>query len=120
MKKQRGQLAEDSASDNAYYSNPSNGVQQVMTDNYRVRRYIAKYTINPAIAHGMSSIIGSVEVGKLADLVLWKPSYFGVKPELIIKGGHIAYAQMVNKLDHLSTKECNSICCITAITRSFY
>ena len=59
-----------------------------------MRRYLAKYTINPCVAHGMSEEIGSVEVGKLADLVLWKPAYFGVKPEMIIKGGHIAWAQM--------------------------
>lgn len=63
-------------------------------DNFRARRYIAKYTINPAIAHGVSHEIGSVEVGKLADLVLWKTSFFGVKPELVIKGGFIAWAQM--------------------------
>ena len=55
----------------------------VLTDNFRVKRYVAKYTINPAIAHGMSEIIGSVEVGKLADLVIWKPSFFGVKPEMV-------------------------------------
>ena len=71
MKKQRGTFPDDSE-----YS-----------DNNRVRRYIAKYTINPAIAQGMSKYIGSVEVGKLADLVLWEPPYFGVKPHLIIKGG---------------------------------
>lgn len=63
-------------------------------DNLRIRRYVAKYTINPAIAHGMGHIIGSVEVGKLADLVLWKPALFGAKPELVIKGGVIAWAQM--------------------------
>jgi urease subunit alpha len=63
-------------------------------DNLRIRRYIAKYTINPAIAHGMSHLIGSVEPGKLADLVLWKPAFFGAKPELVIKGGVIAWAQM--------------------------
>jgi urease subunit alpha len=63
-------------------------------DNLRIRRYIAKYTINPAIAHGMGDEIGSVEVGKLADLVLWKPAFFGVKPELVLKGGFIAWAQM--------------------------
>ena len=63
-------------------------------DNFRVRRYIAKYTINPAVAHGMSTEIGSVEVGKLADLVLWKPAFFGIKPEIVIKGGVIAQAQM--------------------------
>ncbi|HWN86125.1 MAG TPA: urease subunit alpha, partial [Vicinamibacterales bacterium] len=78
MKRQRGPLKEDSATD----------------DNLRVRRYVAKYTINPAIAHGISTEVGSVEVGKLADLVLWKPAFFGVKPELVLKGGFIAWAQM--------------------------
>jgi urease subunit alpha len=63
-------------------------------DNARIRRYIAKYTINPAIAHGMSHVIGSIEVGKLADLVLWKPAFFGAKPEQVIKGGFIAWSQM--------------------------
>lgn len=63
-------------------------------DNIRARRYVAKYTINPAIAHGMSHLIGSVKVGKLADLVLWHPSFFGAKPEIIVKGGQIAWAQM--------------------------
>ena len=63
-------------------------------DNLRIRRYIAKYTINPAITHGIADEVGSVEVGKLADLVLWKPAFFGVKPELVIKGGFIAWAQM--------------------------
>jgi urease subunit alpha len=78
MKRQRGALAGDSSA----------------ADNHRIRRYIAKYTINPAIAHGMGHVIGSIEVGKLADLVLWKPAFFGIKPELVIKGGHIAWAQM--------------------------
>ena len=64
------------------------------SDNLRVRRYIAKYTINPAIAHGIAAAVGSIEVGKLADLVLWKPAFFGVKPEVIIKGGLIAGAMM--------------------------
>src|SRR6186713_2737793 len=63
-------------------------------DNLRIRRYIAKYTINPAITHGIAHEVGSVEVGKLADLVLWKPKMFGVKPELVLKGGFIAWAQM--------------------------
>lgn len=79
MKQQRGRLPEDVANDD---------------DNTRVKRYVAKYTINPAITHGMSHMVGSVEVGKMADLVLWKPSLFGAKPEMIIKGGTIAYAQM--------------------------
>ena len=78
MKRQRGPLAGESGPN----------------DNLRVRRYIAKYTINPAITHGISAHVGSVEVGKLADLVLWKPAFFGVKPELIIKGGFIAGAMM--------------------------
>ncbi|MFJ6054081.1 urease subunit alpha [Streptomyces sp. NPDC092307] len=63
-------------------------------DNHRARRYVAKYTINPAVAQGLAREIGSVENGKLADLVLWNPAFFGVKPELVIKGGQIAYAQM--------------------------
>ena len=63
-------------------------------DNLRIRRYIAKYTINPALTHGIADHVGSVEVGKLADLVLWKPAFFGVKPELVLKGGFIAWAQM--------------------------
>jgi urease subunit alpha len=78
MKVQRGALPEDSA----------------RNDNFRVKRYIAKYTINPAITHGMSHEIGSVEVGKWADLVLWKPAFFGVKPSLVLKGGFIAAAAM--------------------------
>jgi urease subunit alpha len=63
-------------------------------DNFRAKRYVAKYTINPAIAHGISHEVGSVEVGKWADLVVWKPAFFGVKPALIIKGGFIAMAAM--------------------------
>jgi urease subunit alpha len=63
-------------------------------DNFRALRYIAKYTINPAITHGFAHEVGSIEVGKLADLVLWKPAFFGVKPELILKGGLIACANM--------------------------
>jgi urease subunit alpha len=78
MKVQRGALPEDSA----------------RNDNTRLKRYIAKTTINPAIAHGIDHQVGSVEVGKLADLVLWKPGFFGVKPELVIKGGSIVWAQM--------------------------
>lgn len=79
-KVQRGTLKEDEGTD---------------ADNFRVKRYISKYTINPAIAQGMSHIVGSVEVGKLADLVLWMPAEFGTKPNLVIKGGMISYAQMV-------------------------
>jgi urease subunit alpha len=83
MKVQRGTLPEDAAG-------PGGG----RNDNSRLKRYIAKVTINPAIAHGVDSQVGSVEVGKLADLVLWKPGFFGVKPELVIKGGSIVWAQM--------------------------
>jgi urease subunit alpha len=78
MKVQRGPLEGDSS----------------RNDNTRIKRYIAKFTINPAIAHGINSQVGSIEVGKLADLVLWKPGFFGVKPELVLKAGTIAWAQM--------------------------
>ncbi|EDQ03361.1 Urease subunit alpha 1 (plasmid) [Sulfitobacter indolifex] len=78
MKKQRGRLAEETGEN----------------DNFRVRRYIAKYTINPAIAHGVSTHIGSIEEGKRADLVLWNPAFFGVKPEMVLLGGSIVCAQM--------------------------
>src|SRR5580700_1508615 len=64
------------------------------SDNARIKRYISKYTINPALAHGMAHCIGSVETGKLADLVLWKPAFFGAKPEMVLKGGFIAWSQM--------------------------
>ncbi|MBC8050713.1 MAG: urease subunit alpha, partial [Chitinophagales bacterium] len=79
MKTQRGALAEDIGTG---------------ADNFRVKRYIAKYTINPAITHGMAREIGSVEVGKMADLVIWSPAFFGVKPDVVIKGGMIAAAAM--------------------------
>ncbi|PZO17680.1 MAG: urease subunit alpha [Leptolyngbya foveolarum] len=72
-------------------------------DNYRAKRYVAKYTINPAIAHGISHCVGSVEEGKLADLCLWSPAFFGVKPETVIKGGFIAYAQMGDANASIST-----------------
>ena len=78
MKVQRGPLPEDSA----------------RNDNFRARRYVAKYTINPALAHGIAHEVGSVEPGKLADLCLWKPAFFGVKPAMVIKGGLIAAAPM--------------------------
>jgi urease subunit alpha len=68
--------------------------EEGQNDNLRIRRYVAKYTVNPAIAHGIAHEIGSVEVGKLADLVIWRPEYFGVKPEIVVKGGFIAWAQM--------------------------
>ena len=65
-----------------------------LADNRRARRYVAKYTINPALAQGIDAVVGSVETGKLADLVLWEPKFFGVKPHMVIKGGQIAYAQV--------------------------
>jgi urease subunit alpha len=74
-------------------------------DNFRAKRYIAKYTINPAITHGISNYVGSIEVGKLADLCLWKPAFFGVKPEIVIKGGAIAYAQMGDPNASIPTPE---------------
>ncbi|HEY5946649.1 MAG TPA: urease subunit alpha [Kofleriaceae bacterium] len=74
-------------------------------DNNRIRRYVAKYTINPAIAHGMSHDIGSVELGKWADLVLWRPAFFGIRPELVIKGGFIAWAQMGDANASIPTPE---------------
>jgi urease subunit alpha len=75
-------------------SGPTGASDHAAADNFRALRYIAKYTINPAITHGVSPEVGSIEVGKLADLVVWKPAFFGVKPELILKGGLIAYANM--------------------------
>ena len=74
-------------------------------DNQRIRRYIAKYTVNPAIAHGMAHLVGSVEPGKLADLVLWRPAFFGAKPELVLKGGFIAWAQMGDANASIPTPE---------------
>jgi urease subunit alpha len=79
MKMQRGYLPEDEKNKN---------------DNFRAILYVAKYTINPAIAHGISSYVGSLEAGKLADIVLWKPEMFGVKPEIIFKGGMVAGSKM--------------------------
>jgi urease subunit alpha len=73
---------------------PSPENSQETHDNFRAKRYIAKYTINPAITHGISDYVGSIEEGKLADLCLWKPAFFGVKPEMVIKGGLIAWSQM--------------------------
>ena len=78
MKKQRGRLEGETGEN----------------DNLRVRRYVAKYTINPAIAQGVSHAVGSIEVGKRADLVLWSPAFFGVKPEMVLLGGTIVVAQM--------------------------
>src|ERR1700747_2876268 len=76
MKKQFGRLAEENGGN----------------DNFRARRYVAKYTINPAIAQGISSYVGSIEVGKLADVVIWDPAFFGVKPDMVLKSGTIAAA----------------------------
>ena len=81
MKRQRGPLPEDSAGDGR-------------NDNFRAKRYVAKYTINPALTHGLAGHIGSIEIGKLADLVLWSPAFFGVKPDLVLKAGTIAAALM--------------------------
>jgi urease subunit alpha len=74
-------------------------------DNVRARRYVAKYTINPAIAHGIDYVVGSVETGKLADLVLWEPKFFGVKPDVVIKGGQITYAQVGDSNGSISTPQ---------------
>ena len=82
MKTQRGSLKEDSSQGDG------------KADNFRAKRYIAKYTINPAITHGIAHVVGSIEVGKIADIVLWKPAFFGVKPSMILKSGMIAAAQM--------------------------
>jgi urease subunit alpha len=93
MKVQRGWLAPDADADTVRA--PELAVQaQSRNDNFRVKRYLAKYTINPAIAHGIAHEVGSVEPGKLADLVVWRPAFFGVKPSLILKGGAIAAAAM--------------------------
>jgi urease subunit alpha len=89
MKAQRGPLPPDTA----------------RNDNARIKRYVAKYTINPAIAHGVSHLLGSVEPGKFADLVLWKPAFFGVKPELVLKGGMIAWAAMGDANASIPTPE---------------
>ncbi|CAO2147365.1 unnamed protein product [Urochloa humidicola] len=94
MKVERGRLPRSGESDTAQDN-----------DNLRIRRYIAKYTINPAIVNGFSDFVGSVEVGKLADLVLWKPSFFGAKPELVVKGGAIAWANMGDPNASIPTPE---------------
>lgn len=90
MKRQRGSLPEDDGTG---------------CDNYRVRRYVAKYTINPAIAHGLAQEVGSLEAGKMADIVLWRPCFFGTKPETIVKGGMIAFAQMGDANASIPTPE---------------
>ena len=93
MKAQRGHLSSAGAEDSS------------QNDNFRAKRYVAKYTINPAIAHGIAHEVGSVEVGKLADLVIWKPAFFGVKPEMVLKGGFIAQAQMGDPNASIPTPE---------------
>jgi urease subunit alpha len=90
MKKQRGQLEEAKGIDN---------------DNFRARRYVAKYTINPAIAHGISEYLGSIEKGKIADLVLWDPRFFGVKPDMVVKGGFVVAAKMGDANASIPTPE---------------
>lgn len=89
MKRQRGALPEEKAGN----------------DNFRIRRYIAKYTINGAIAHGMSHVIGSLEKGKIADIVLWKPQFFGIRPEIVLKSGFIAYAEIGDANASVSTPQ---------------
>lgn len=89
MKKERGRLAEESGEN----------------DNFRILRYLSKYTINPAITHGLSAEVGSIEPGKLADLVLWNPAFFGVRPELIIKGGFIIASKMGDPNASIPTPE---------------
>ncbi len=93
MKVQRGHLS------------PTGVKESAQSDNFRAKRYVAKYTINPAIAHGIAHEVGSVEVGKLADLVIWKPAFFGVKPEMVLKGGFIAQAQMGDPNASIPTPE---------------
>ena len=92
MKKQRGPLPEDEHDNNR-------------NDNFRVKRYVSKFTINPAITHGISEYVGYIEVGKMADLVLWQPSMFGAKPEMVIKGGSIAYSRMGDANASIPTPE---------------
>ncbi len=93
MKVQRGHLS------------PGSGGDSTKNDNFRAKRYVAKYTINPAITHGIAHEVGSVEVGKIADLVLWRPAFFGVKPEMVLKGGFIAQAQMGDPNASIPTPE---------------
>ncbi|MBI3356441.1 MAG: urease subunit alpha [Nitrospirae bacterium] len=93
MKVQRGHLS------------PGGGKDSSQNDNFRAKRYVAKYTINPAITHGIAHEVGSVEVGKIADLVIWKPAFFGVKPEMVLKSGFIAQAQMGDPNASIPTPE---------------
>ncbi len=93
MKVQRGHLA------------PKSGKDWAQADNFRAKRYVAKYTINPAVTHGIAHEVGSVETGKIADLVIWKPAFFGVKPEMVLKSGFIAQAQMGDPNASIPTPE---------------
>jgi len=93
MKMQRGHLS------------PTSGKDSTQHDNFRAKRYVAKYTINPAIAHGIAHEVGSVEAGKIADLVIWKPAFFGVKPAMVLKSGFIAQAQMGDPNASIPTPE---------------
>ena len=93
MKVQRGHLSQSGREDSSRH------------DNFRAKRYVAKYTINPAITHGIAHEVGSVEVGKVADLVIWKPAFFGVKPEMVLKSGFIAQAQMGDPNASIPTPE---------------
>jgi urease subunit alpha len=93
MKAQRGHLA------------PVGGNDSAQHDNFRARRYVAKYTINPAITHGIAHEVGSIEVGKVADIVMWKPEFFGIKPEMVLKSGFIAQAQMGDPNASIPTPE---------------
>lgn len=95
MKVQKGLLLDPKEPENRHKTN----------DNFRAKRYVAKYTINPAIAHGISHLVGSIEEKKLADLCLWKPAFFGVKPEIVMKGGMIAWAQVGDANASISTPE---------------
>ncbi len=90
MRDQRGPLPEDEGHGN---------------DNFRARRYVAKYTINPAVTHGISGYVGSVEVGKFADLVLWNPAFFGSRPDIIVKGGMIVASKMGDANASIPTTE---------------
>src|SRR5689334_10283812 len=94
MKVQRGHLTEK-------------GIQSAkgQNDNFRAKRYVAKYTINPALTHGVAHEVGSIEVGKTADLVIWKPAFFGIKPEMVLKSGFIAQAQMGDPNASIPTPE---------------
>jgi urease subunit alpha len=105
MKAARGPLSGDPTPPLETPDPPQIGATATDDDNYRIRRYIAKYTINPARAHGIADHVGSIEVGKIADLVLWTPAFFGIKPDLIIKGGFVAAAIMGDANASIPTPE---------------